>query len=62
MGDDANRFRERARECRNIASESKSQNWRESLLALAKDLEDEADDLDREEERRRALSGASLGF
>ena len=49
MSDDADRFRKRARDCRKIADEAKSTNWRESLLSLAKDLEDEADKIDEEE-------------
>ena len=48
MGGDAARFRQRARECRKIAEEAKSPAWRESLLSLAKDLEDEADKIDAE--------------
>lgn len=50
MGDDAARFRQRARDCRQIAEEAKSPIWRESLLSIAQDLEDEADRLDAEEE------------
>lgn len=38
--DDAERFRERAHECRRISGEAHSAEWRISLLALAKDLED----------------------
>ena len=50
MGDDiATRFRERARECRKIADEAKTADWRESLLTMAKDLEDEADNMDAED-------------
>lgn len=50
MGDDtAARFRQRARECRLLAAETQSEDWRQSLLALAQDLEDEADQIDAEE-------------
>lgn len=45
----AKRFRERARDCRRIADEASSGEWRESLLTLAQNLEDEADRLDAEE-------------
>lgn len=41
--DDVKRFRARAQECRRIADEAHSAEWRKSLLALAKDLDDEAD-------------------
>ena len=51
MGDDAARFRSRARECRRIANEAKSAIWRESLLSIAKDLENEADKIDAEKAR-----------
>ena len=47
--DDAKRLRERARECRRISGEAYSTEWRNSLLALAKDLEDEANKIDVEE-------------
>ena len=47
--DDAERFRERARECRRISHDAQSTVWRTSLLTLAKDLEDEADKIDAEE-------------
>ena len=49
MGDDASRFRKRARECRDMAVEAGGEDWRETLLALARDLEDEADKIDAEE-------------
>ena len=49
MGDDASRFRNRAEQCRKIAAEAGSKLWRNELLGLAKDLDDEADELDREE-------------
>ena len=50
MNDDtAARFRKRALECRRIADEAKSPDWRDSLLTMAKDLEDEADKIDAEQ-------------
>jgi hypothetical protein len=43
VADDAARFRQRARDCRNMAAETKNEEWRHWLLGLAQDLEDEAD-------------------
>jgi hypothetical protein len=43
------RFRQRARECRRIADEVREPSWLKALLALAKDLEDEADKIDAEQ-------------
>lgn len=49
MEDDASaRFRERARECRALAGRATTDEWRESLLSLARDLENEADRPDAE--------------
>lgn len=41
-------FRMRARECRRMAAEVKAPDWRNTLLSLAQDLEDEADQIDAE--------------
>ena len=46
MGEDAQRFQQRAKECRRIAAEAKDEDWRESLLDLAADLESEAASID----------------
>ena len=46
--EDAKRFRQRAADCRRIAEQTKSDEWRGSLLDLARDLEDEAASLDEE--------------
>ena len=43
------RFRRRARECRDLAEQARTDEWRELLLALAKDLEGEADAIDNED-------------
>ena len=40
------RFRQRARECRQMAEEVREPDWRKTLLELAQDLEDEADKMD----------------
>jgi hypothetical protein len=48
MLETAARFRERARECRQMAKEVQEPDWRELLLSLAQDLEDEADRIDTE--------------
>ena len=42
MSDDAARFRERARKCRELAKQAKDEDWRHALEALATDLEEEA--------------------
>lgn len=47
MGDDAARFRKRARECRELAQDESDRDMRRSLLTVAKDLEKEADEIDR---------------
>jgi hypothetical protein len=46
MEEDADRFRRRARECRDLAEQANGPEWRETLLQIAKDLEHEADQLD----------------
>ena len=50
VDDVAARFRQRARECRQMADEVRENDWREMLLGLAQDLEDEADKIDGENE------------
>ena len=42
-------FRERARECREVAEEVREPDWLKMLLELAEALEDEADMIDAEE-------------
>lgn len=49
MGEDATRFRKRARECCEMAAQARDEEWRWWLLALAEDLESEADRDDAEE-------------
>ena len=44
--DDAKRFRRRAAECRSLAAQAGNAEWRQSLLELAQDLENEADEID----------------
>lgn len=48
MSEDSDRFRRRARECRDLAEQASSAEWRKSLLQIAQDLEYEADRLDSE--------------
>jgi len=43
MSDDAARFRQRARKCRELAKHAKDEEWCDALEALARDLEDEAE-------------------
>ena len=42
----AARFRKRARECRELAAQVTDEAWLESLLTLAQDLEQEADQIE----------------
>lgn len=50
MGEDVpTRFRDRASKCREIAAEVIEDDWRNALLTIAQDLEDEADRIDAEE-------------
>jgi hypothetical protein len=48
MNDTAQRFRKRARECRRMAEEVREPDWLNTLLKLAKELEDEADKIEAE--------------
>jgi hypothetical protein len=54
--DVAMRFRERARACRDLADEAGRTEWRSWLLDTAKDLEDEADEIDSEEIAKRSVA------
>ena len=49
MSEDADRFRERARECRRLAEAAKSPADRESLSRMAHELEQEANMIDGED-------------
>lgn len=42
MGNDAERFRIRANECRNMAAGAYDREWREALLNMANDFDEEA--------------------
>jgi hypothetical protein len=53
MGEEADRFRIRSRECRNQAAQTPDREWRDKLIDIARDLELEADRLDEEEAARR---------
>lgn len=46
MGNDAERFRARARECLAIAGQLPDGLWRTELMALAADLRREADEIE----------------
>ena len=46
MTDDSDRFRKRACECRELAKDARDQQSREELSAIAKNLEEEADEID----------------
>jgi hypothetical protein len=49
MSEAADRFRERARECRETAATARDSYWRDRLVAIAAELEEEADRIDFEE-------------
>jgi hypothetical protein len=49
MGEDAERFRRRARECRNLAAQTGDKLWHATLGELADELEEEAAKLDDED-------------
>ena len=51
MSDDASRFRERARTCRRLAHDARSQTDRAELTQIANELDAEADKLEQERAR-----------
>lgn len=53
MSDEAKRFRDRAKDCREIAATTHDDSWRETLLSMAGDFEEEAARLENEEAARR---------
>jgi hypothetical protein len=52
VGNDAERFRQRARDCRAIAIRLPDGAWRTELMALAADLDREAEEIEAEEETK----------
>ena len=46
MGEDAARFRRRARQCRELAQDESDRDMRQTLLTVAEDVEKEADEID----------------
>ena len=42
MSDESERFRMRAQECRELAARANTNYWRDALLEMARDLEEEA--------------------
>jgi hypothetical protein len=50
MGDEADRFRWRAKECRDLAKAARDDTSRHELLTIADELEAEADKIDAEAE------------
>lgn len=46
MGEESTRFRSRARQCRELAASASNSMDRDTLIAMAEDLEAEADRLD----------------
>jgi len=52
VGEEANRFRRRARECRDLAAFTDNEEWRATLSQLADELEEEADKIAEQEQPR----------
>lgn len=50
MGDEAKRFRNLAKECRTLAQSARDMYSKLDLLNIARQLEEEADKIDREEQ------------
>lgn len=55
LSDEAERFRIRARECRDLAARAHTTDWRDTLNEIARDLEQEADHLEQIEQNQRQL-------
>ena len=53
MGEDAERFRHRAKECRELARRAHDEYSRETLTEMAAELEAEADELEKGEKNER---------
>ena len=51
MSEEGDRFRKRARECRDLAPKARLAELREQLLRLAAELEEEAEKADSEHEQ-----------
>lgn len=56
MSEDSERFRMRARQCRELAKVARTTDWRDRLNEIARDLEEEADKIDRIERRLNRLN------
>jgi hypothetical protein len=54
MASDAERFRRRARECRQLAAESANPQSRDKLIEIADDLDAESDKIEQEQAARRS--------
>jgi hypothetical protein len=57
MNDEAERFRSRARQCRDVASQSRDGHMRELLVRTTEDLEEEAVTIEAEEQGGPANRG-----
>lgn len=49
MSDEDKRFRDRAKDCRDLAGVTYDDSWRQTLLNMAEDFEEEADRIEAEE-------------
>jgi hypothetical protein len=54
MANDAEHFRRRARECRQLAAEAPNPQWRDKLIEIADDLDAESDRIEQEQAARRS--------
>ena len=53
MGEDAERFRNRAKQCRELASRAHDEYSRKTLAQMASELDEEADELEKAETNAR---------
>jgi hypothetical protein len=59
MADDAERFRRRARECRQLAAEAPNAQWRDKLVEIADELDAESDRIEQAARARKVPPGSN---
>lgn len=57
MAEEAERFRQRARQCRRLSESARTQADRDELADMARQLEEEADSIDRQETGQSGSGG-----
>jgi hypothetical protein len=62
MSEESERFRLRAKECRDIAARTPDGPWRHQLTNLAKDLDAEADQIESEESILNEMPPPQVGL